>query len=171
MPVIQNQHTLASFLKSAPSNLLVKYHDQTSAAERTRLLLQRHIGSLMLTLEEVSAMLAITPQTLRRRLHKEGCGFQAIKDDLRRDISIEYLASTDLPLLDIAEKVGFSETSAFHRAFKSWTGLAPGAYRRGAKEDAAKLPASQVGDVGVQPTEHAGLLEQSRGDAEVPHPD
>lgn len=161
LPVIQNQHTLASFLKSVPSSLLVKFRDQTSATERTRLLLQRHIGSLVLTLDEVSAMLAMTPQTLRRRLHKEGCGFQGIKDDLRRDMSIEYLASTDLPLLVIAEKVGFSETSAFHRAFKSWTGVAPGEYRRAAKEDTARQPASEVGEIRAQPPDHAGLLEQS----------
>ena len=80
-------------------------------------------------------MLAMTPQTLRRRLHDEGRGFQAIKDDLRRDVSIEYLARTDLPLLDIAEKVGFSETSTFHRAFKSWTGVAPGEYRLRRQEE------------------------------------
>jgi AraC-like DNA-binding protein len=71
----------------------------------------------------------MTPQTLRRRLQEEGHGFQAIKDNLRRDMSIEYLARPDLTLIEIAERVGFSETSTFHRAFKSWTGVAPGEYR------------------------------------------
>ncbi len=107
LPVIQTPATLAAFLHEAPASLLVKYRDQTSAAERTRSLLRRHIRTRLLTLEEVSNMLAMTPQTLRRRLQEEGQGFQAIKDDLRRDMAIEYLARPDLALQDIAELVGF----------------------------------------------------------------
>lgn len=130
LPVIQTPATLAAFLQEAPASLIVKYRDQTSATERTRRLLRRHIRTRLLTLEEVSTMLAMTPQTLRRRLQEEGQGFQAIKDDLRRDMAIEYLSQPDLSLQDIAELVGFSETSTFHRAFKSWTSVAPGAYRQ-----------------------------------------
>ena len=65
----------------------------------------------------------------RRRLRDEGRGFQQIKDELRRDAAIEYLLLTQLPLLEIANRVGFSEASTFHRAFKQWTGVAPGEYR------------------------------------------
>jgi AraC-like DNA-binding protein len=71
----------------------------------------------------------VTPQTLRRRLREEGRGFQQIKDELRRDAAIEYLLQTRVPLLEIANRVGFSEASTFHRAFKHWTGVAPGEYR------------------------------------------
>lgn len=129
LPVIQNARTLSAFLAEAPASLSVKYRDQTSAAERTRRLLRRHMRTRMLTLEEVAGMLAVTPQTLRRRLQEEGQGFQSIKDNLRRDMSIEHLARPQLTLQEIAELVGFSETSTFHRAFKSWTGVAPGEYR------------------------------------------
>ena len=84
----------------------------------------------MPSLEAVSATLALTPQTLRRRLRDEGHGFQEIKDELRRDAAIALLAQPELTLLDIAMRVGFSDASTFHRAFKAWTGLAPGAYRQ-----------------------------------------
>jgi AraC-like DNA-binding protein len=83
----------------------------------------------MPSLEDVGKALGITPQMLRRRLQDEGQGYQAIKDDLRRDIAIEYLARPDLTLIDIANLLGFSEPSTFHRAFKKWTGVAPGEYR------------------------------------------
>jgi AraC-like DNA-binding protein len=72
----------------------------------------------------------MTPQTLRRRLREEGQGFQSLKDHLRRDAAIEYLARPDMTLLDIADQLGFSEASTFHRAFKKWTGVAPGEYRQ-----------------------------------------
>lgn len=140
LPVIQNSRTLAAFLAEAPASLSVKYRDQTSATERTRRLLRRHMGARMLTLEEVSNMLAVTPQTLRRRLHEESQGFQAIKDDLRRDMSIEYLAQPELTLQEISERVGFSETSTFHRAFKGWTGVAPGEYRQRRLDEAERPP-------------------------------
>jgi AraC-like DNA-binding protein len=62
-------------------------------------------------------------------LHEEGQGYQQLKDDLRRDAAIEYLARPDLTLVQIATRLGFSEPSTFHRAFKKWTGVAPGEYR------------------------------------------
>jgi AraC-like DNA-binding protein len=72
----------------------------------------------------------MTPQTLRRRLREEGHGYQELKDDLRRDAAIDYLGRPDLTLIDIANLVGFSEASTFHRAFRKWTGVAPGEYRQ-----------------------------------------
>jgi AraC-like DNA-binding protein len=80
-------------------------------------------------LEAVAAHLHISPQTLRRHLREEGSSFQELKDQLRRDIAIYHLSRADLSLQQIAEQLGFSEPSAFHRAFKKWTGLTPGAYR------------------------------------------
>jgi AraC-like DNA-binding protein len=130
LPVVQNTQSLREFLRQAPATLLVKYRDQTSVTERIRRLLRAHLRGELPSLEAVGQALAMTPQTLRRRLHEEGQGYQSLKDDLRRDAAIEYLARPDLTLVDIAELLGFSEASTFHRAFKKWTGLAPGEYRQ-----------------------------------------
>lgn len=129
LPVVQNPQSLREFLAEAPANLVVKYRDTSSLTDRIRRLLRRRLGGELPSLEEVGAQLAVTPQTLRRRLREEGRGFQQLKDDLRRDAAIEYLVQTRLPLLEIANRVGFSEASTFHRAFKGWTGVAPGEYR------------------------------------------
>lgn len=129
LPVVQNRQSLREFLDQAPFSLLVRYRDQTSVTERTRRILRRHLTGTMPSLEEIGQQLAMTPQTLRRRLREEGQGFQAMKDDLRRDAAIEYLARPELTLPEIAELLGFSEASTFHRAFKHWTGVAPGEYR------------------------------------------
>ena len=94
----------------------------------------------MPTLEQVARQLALTPQTLRRRLAREGLSFQGLKDDLRRDAAIGDLADPRLTLADIAVRVGFADVSTFHRAFKAWTGLAPGAYRQARLVPAAALP-------------------------------
>jgi AraC-like DNA-binding protein len=130
LPVVQNAQSLREFLHEAPANLLVKYRDQSGVTERLRRLLRAQLKGELPSLEAVSQSLAMTPQTLRRRLHEEGQGYQALKDDLRRDAAIEYLARPELTLVDIAELLGFSEASTFHRAFKKWTGVAPGEYRQ-----------------------------------------
>lgn len=129
LPVVQSPQSLREFLAGSPANLIVKYRDTSSLTDRTRRLLRKGLGGELPSLEEVGAALAVTPQTLRRRLRDEGRGFQQIKDELRRDVAIEFLLNTQLPLLEIANRVGFSEASTFHRAFKQWTGVAPGEYR------------------------------------------
>ena len=54
--------------------------------------------------------------------------FQGL-DDLRRDLAITLLSDTQQGITEIAEALGFAEPSAFHRAFKKWTGARPGEYR------------------------------------------
>jgi AraC-like DNA-binding protein len=66
---------------------------------------------------------------LRRRLDEEGQSFQSIKDQLRRDLAINYLKHSSKSVTEIAIDLGFAEQSAFHRAFKKWTGMRPGEYR------------------------------------------
>lgn len=129
LPIVQSPQSLREFLAGAPGNLIVRYRDTSSVTDRIRRLLRKRLGEELPSLEEVGEALAVTPQTLRRRLREEGRGFQQIKDELRRDTAIEFLVQTRLPLLEIANRVGFSEASTFHRAFKNWTGVAPGEYR------------------------------------------
>ncbi|WP_137805320.1 AraC family transcriptional regulator [Pseudomonas sp. G(2018)] len=128
MPLLQDERTLKHFLEHSPANLLSRPDDGHSLSSQLRRLLSRD-SSRWPDLEAVAAHLHISPQTLRRHLREEGTSFQTLKDHLRRDIAIYHLSRNDLPLQQIAEQLGFSEPSAFHRAFKKWTGLTPGAYR------------------------------------------
>lgn len=129
LPVQQTPQSLGELLAGAPANLLVKYRDPSRLSERIRRLLRRHLAAELPSLDAVGQALGIAPQTLRRRLRDEGHGFQALKDDLRRDAAIGYLAQPGLTLVTIADRLGFAEASSFHRAFKKWTGVAPGEYR------------------------------------------
>jgi len=79
-------------------------------------------------LAAVARQLAVSRATLARRLSGRGLSFQRIKDELRRDHAIALL-DDNTPVEQVAERVGFSEPSAFARAFKAWTGVPPGHYR------------------------------------------
>ena len=81
-------------------------------------------------LDATAIELFMSPASLQRKLAREGVTFQALKDELRRDLAVTYLKTTTMSLKEIADKLGFSESSAFQRAFKGWTGSAPGSYRR-----------------------------------------
>jgi AraC-like DNA-binding protein len=69
-------------------------------------------------------------RTLTRRLEDEGTTFKDLLDDLRKSLSLRYVGSTDLGLSEIAFLLGFSQSAAFHRAFKRWTAQTPLEYRR-----------------------------------------
>jgi AraC-like DNA-binding protein len=130
LPVVQSPQSLREFLAQAPANLLVRYRDAGTTAERIRRLLRRQLDQAPPSLEAIAAQWSMAPQTLRRHLRDEGRGFQQIKDELRRDAAIACLAEPGLTLPEIAQRLGFSEASTFHRAFKKWTGVAPGEYRQ-----------------------------------------
>jgi AraC-like DNA-binding protein len=73
--------------------------------------------------------------TLHRKLDQEGVIFRDIKDSLRRDLAIDRLTHSNASVAQIAGELGFAEPSAFHRAFKTWTGVRPGDYRQRSAAD------------------------------------
>ena len=74
--------------------------------------------------------MGVSTQTVRRRLAKEGTSFNAIKSQVRRDLSMNYLGNVDFSIEEVAIQVGYSEPAAFIRAFKSWTGVSPARFRK-----------------------------------------
>ncbi|MDH3436010.1 MAG: helix-turn-helix domain-containing protein [Betaproteobacteria bacterium] len=79
-------------------------------------------------------MLNISLTTFRRRLREDGLEFRELRDGIIKDLSERALIETSLPLGDIALKMGYSELSAFSRAFTRFSGMSPIAYRRSARQ-------------------------------------
>lgn len=86
-------------------------------------------GERVPSIEETSRMLAMSERTLRRRLTSEGTGYQEVVDRFRETRARELLVSSREAVERIADRLGYSEASAFIHAFKRWTGLTPGAFR------------------------------------------
>lgn len=79
---------------------------------------------------EIAASAGMGEDEFKTQLSARGLSFRGFVDDLRQALALGYVRDPDLSLVDIAYLLGFSEQSAFQRAFKRWTGQTPGEYRR-----------------------------------------
>lgn len=79
---------------------------------------------------EVARALDTTTRTLRRWLAAEELTFESVRDEALLAIARDRLADPRSSMAEIAYLLGFSDLRAFHRAFKRWTGVTPGQYRR-----------------------------------------
>lgn len=129
LPIVRSEEDLEEWLRKSPSDLLTNRDYGTSVADQVRRILERGLRGDWPTADDVSAQLAMSTQHLRRVLREEGTSMSAIKEELLRDAAIASLVRADESIAALSDRLGFSEPSAFHRAFRRWTGSAPGAYR------------------------------------------
>jgi len=80
-------------------------------------------------MDAIAEQMALSRQTLFRRLKVEGTTFEKILDALRHRLALDYLGARKVSVNETAYLVGFSDPAAFSRAFKRWTGLSPRALR------------------------------------------
>lgn len=139
-PLRQDMRALGSFLRNAPADWLFVAFSDRMQTHRVRDHLQERLAAKP-SLESTARALHFSARSLSRRLAQEGTSFQAIKDELRRDMAIQKLLKTRMPITAIATDIGIDNLSVFNRAFKLWTGSTPGAYRRlGAGRRAREAP-------------------------------
>ncbi|MCG2590001.1 AraC family transcriptional regulator [Rhodohalobacter sulfatireducens] len=82
---------------------------------------------------EIGRHLGMSTRTLSRRLSEKGTTYRQLVQDTQQEISTELLKNTSETISEIAFQTGFSEQSAFNRAFKRWTGQSPLEYRKSSK--------------------------------------
>lgn len=131
LPATRGARALKDFLRGAPANILVRYRHDQGLAARVKARLRAVPATAWPGFEDLARQLRLPASTLRRRLADEGSTYRDIKDELRRVLAEALLRDGAKPVGEIAAELGFSEPSAFHRAFRKWTAQSPGAYRRG----------------------------------------
>ncbi len=119
----------ASMLGEKGSNGSSSYETPHSLPQVIEQLLSSALDGRTANLDVIADMLDMSPRTLRRRLSEFGTSFSALVDDWRFKSSLDLLALEELRIHEIAERLGYANTSNFERAFKRWTGEAPGLYR------------------------------------------
>ncbi len=135
LPIIRSDVALDSFLREAPANILIRYRHDNDLSARVR----AQLNALPITdwpsFEELAKGLGMSVPTLRRRLRREGQSFGTIKDELRFVIAERLLQENRLSVAEVAAELGYSEPSAFYRAFHKWMGQSPGRFRTVQQEE------------------------------------
>lgn len=129
LPIRRSTEELNRFLAQAPANILVKYRDPQSLASRIRHDLRQLPPEQWPETEALAQQLCVSASTLRRRLAEEGQTYQGLKDSVRKELAINWLAEPSISFVDIAARLGFADASSFYKAFRKWSGSNPGHYR------------------------------------------
>ena len=103
--------------------------DDASLERRVRRQVSQALSEGVPTLSQIARRVGMSARTLQRRLSDRGYTFQTVVDESRRKLAERLLTETGYPLAEVAFLTGFSEQSAFHRAFKRWAGQTPRSYR------------------------------------------
>lgn len=104
---------------------------------RLRRLILERLGEGEVRLGDVARRLCMSERSLQRALQAEGTRFNALVDAVRKQAALDFMADSRMALGEIAYLLGFSEPSAFHRAFRRWTGTTPLAMRQARRTTSA----------------------------------
>ena len=128
--LVKADPSLCALLDRHAEELLQKYPREDGLIERLRMILKDELNGGDASLESVARQLSLSERTLQRRLRALGTSHQELLDQMRRDLAMRYLREPEMAVCEVAYLLGFSESSAFHRAFKRWTGTSPNEFRR-----------------------------------------
>lgn len=134
-PLLRTNADVDAYLKNSPKNYFATRDYGSTTADQTRRVLEQGLTGEWPTSDEIASRLSVSVHHLRRLLREEGTSVTTLREDLRRDTAINSLVAGNESVEDLGARLGFSEASAFRRAFRRWTGMPPGAYRRHTGED------------------------------------
>lgn len=125
----QPDAALLNILELQAASLLTSLPEADDYEQKVRHAMIRLARTTAPTIEAVSADLHTSVRTLQRRLSERQLNFQELLDDTRHRMAKDYLADRRLQLSEVAQLLGYSEQSAFNRAFKRWSGMTPRHWR------------------------------------------
>jgi AraC-like DNA-binding protein len=103
--------------------------DKADVVSRARAAVLEHLSSGEGSEEGTAKQLHMSARTLQRKLAEAKTTYLQLVDDTRKDLALRYIEDPRRSVTDITFSLGFSQPSAFTRAFKRWTGRSPSEYR------------------------------------------
>lgn len=128
-PLQQADHTLQKLLMQQAQNLLNRLPNSTQLDERLQQAILVGVQKNNYQIEYVAQQLSISVRQLQRYLQQQNSTYQQRVQEIREVLAIQYLTDPHLSLHEIALLLGYSEQSAFQRAFKQWMGITPQKWR------------------------------------------
>lgn len=137
-PLVRDEEQLDDYLTDQPNVWFATRDYGSSTADRVRKILARGLSGHWPAPDDIAARLSVSTQHLRRLLRAEHTSIGRLKQDILLEAAVASLSRGEESVEELARRLGFSEASAFRRAFRRWTGRPPGAYRpAGGRESAS----------------------------------
>jgi AraC-like DNA-binding protein len=124
---------LAAILEEHAARVLSAMPPPTTLYEQARALIGREIERGDVRANSVAETLRISERSLRRKLRDAGSSYRALLDEVRCERALALLDQQKLPVGEVAQRLGFSDATAFTRSFRRWTGRAPSEHVRDAR--------------------------------------
>jgi AraC-like DNA-binding protein len=136
LPLKRRDPVLRRWLERQAGDVLARLPADGDVRDEVRRVLSGQLTVGEMRIEVAARLLATTPRTLQRRLSRAGTSFEELCDETRKQAAESYLADTTLTIAEVTYLLGYSEPTAFHRAFKRWHRTTPQAFRtrRGPKD-------------------------------------
>ena len=99
-------------------------------AESVRNQIKLNLSTTAPTVAEIARLFDLTDDDFQQELNAHKLSFKSLLKSAREELSLHYLDRHDVPLTEVAMLLGYSELSAFSRAFRKWTGMSPQKYRQ-----------------------------------------
>lgn len=123
-----NPHKFELFRQQCQAEHSLRSETEFFLTDAVKLYLQVEKGQA--SLSGIARKLNMSERTLRQKLDKEGSSFRKLRNQYIFQQALNLLSRPELTIDEISDTLGYSETSAFSRAFEKWTGVSPGRYRR-----------------------------------------
>jgi AraC-like DNA-binding protein len=128
VPMREDDPRLVAILENRADEVMSTLPRHAGVVERVRAHIGRHLESGGRDLSTIAAELRMSERTVRRRLQDAGRSYRTLLDEVRRERALALVRQGDHTVGAIAQRVGFSDATAFARAFRRWTGVAPHEY-------------------------------------------
>lgn len=129
-PIVRTETDFDEFICGSPEDLMFRRRGYgISTADQVRRMTEQRIGRQWPMTPELATGVGVSAQTLRRRLQEENTSVRKIRDEVLCDVAMASLSRGEETIAALSERLGFSEPSAFNRAFRRWTGSSPRAYQ------------------------------------------
>jgi AraC-like DNA-binding protein len=129
VPLRRRDPALGHWLERQAGDILAHLPASGDVRDEVRSALSSPLAAGDMRIDVVARRLATTPRTLQRRLARVGTSFEVLCNDVRKHAAEHYLADPTLSIAEVTYLLGYSEPTAFHRAFRRWHGTTPHAFR------------------------------------------